>query len=103
MIRRPPRSTLFPYTTLSDLGGLVDFQDYHGDWTVWMKETFDVARGLEREGLPRLVRQIGIRVMSAVNVAGAPIALPYVRSDQRCMYDFRASALRSDEPELGHG
>ena len=81
-------------------GGLVDFQDYHGDWTVWMKETFDVARGLERQGLPLLARQIGIRLLNAVNTAGAHIEFLYVSPDQRVMYDFRARDLRSAEPEV---
>src|SRR5207302_5999362 len=81
-------------------GGLVDFQDYHGDWTVWMKETFDVARGLERQGLPWLARQIGIRLLNAVNIAGAHVEFLYVSPDQRVMYDFRARDLRSAEPEV---
>jgi len=81
-------------------GGLVDFQDYHGDWTVWMKETFDVARGLERQGLPWLARQIGIRLLNAVNVAGAHVEFLYVSPDQRVMYDFRARDLRTAEPEV---
>src|SRR3984893_15093523 len=80
--------------------GLVDFQDYHGAWTVWMKETFDVARGLERQGLPRLARQIGIRLLNAVNIAGAHIEFLYVSPDQRVMYDFRARDLRTAEPEV---
>ena len=80
--------------------GLVDFQDYHGAWTVWMKETFDVARGLERQGLSRLARQIGIRLLNAVNIAGAHIEFLYVSPDQRVMYDFRARDLRTAEPEV---
>jgi hypothetical protein len=80
--------------------GLVDFQDYHGDWTVWMKETFDVARGLERQGLPWLARQVGIRLLNAVNVAGAHVEFLYVSPDQRVMYDFRAGSLRTAEPEV---
>ena len=81
-------------------GGVVDFQDYHGDWTVWMKETFEVARGLERQGLPLLARQIGIRLLNAVNIAGAHVEFLYVSPDQRVMYDFRACDLRSAEPEV---
>jgi glycogen debranching enzyme len=80
--------------------GLVDFQDYHGDWAVWMKETFDVARGLARQGLPRVARQIGIRLLNAVNVAGAHVEFLYVSPDQRVMYDFRARDLRTAEPEV---
>jgi hypothetical protein len=81
-------------------GGVVDFQDYHGEWTVWMKETFDVARGLARQGLPRLSRQIGIRLLNAVNVAGAHVEFLYVSPDQRVMYDFRARDLRTADPEV---
>jgi hypothetical protein len=81
-------------------GGLVDFQDYHGEWTVWMKETFEVARGLERQGLPGLARQFGIRILNAVNIAGAHVEFLYVSPDQRVMYDFRARDLRTAEPEV---
>jgi glycogen debranching enzyme len=81
-------------------GGLVDFQDYHGEWTAWMKETFDIARGLARQGLPGLARQLGIRLLNAVNVAGAHVDFLYVSPDQRVMYDFRARDLRTAEPEV---
>ena len=80
--------------------GLVDFQDYHGAWAVWMKETFDVARGLARQGLPKVARQIGIRLLNAVNVAGTHVEFLYVSPDQRVMYDFRARDLRTAEPEV---
>jgi len=80
--------------------GLVDFQDYHGEWTVWMKETFDIAKGLARQGLRRLSRQFGIRLINAVNVAGAHVEFLYVSPDQRVMYDFRARDLRTAEPEV---
>ncbi|TMF14103.1 MAG: hypothetical protein E6I37_03825 [Chloroflexi bacterium] len=83
--------------------GLVDFQDYHGEWTVWMKETFDVAKGLERQGLPWLARQIGIRLLNAVNIAGAHVEFLYVSPDQRVMYDFRANDLRTAQPEVING
>jgi glycogen debranching enzyme len=80
--------------------GLVDFPDYHGEWTVWMKETFDVARGLHRQGLHRLARQVGARLLNAVNVAGAHVEFLYVSPDRRVMYDFRARDLRIAEPEV---
>jgi glycogen debranching enzyme len=80
--------------------GLVDFPDYHVEWTVWMKETFDVARGLYRQGLHRLARQFGVRFLNAVNVAGAHVEFLYVSPDQRVMYDFRAGDLRTTEPEV---
>ena len=80
--------------------GLVDFQDYHGEWTVWMKETFDVAKGLTRQGLPELARQLCTRLLNAVNIAGAHLEFLYVSPDQRVMYDFRARDRRAAEPEV---
>jgi hypothetical protein len=80
--------------------GVVDFQDYHGEWTVWMKETFDVARGLERQGLSKLARQIAVRLLNAVNTAGAHIEFLYVSPDGRVMYDFRMRHPRTAEPEI---
>ena len=80
--------------------GVVDFEDYHGEWTVWMKETFDVARGLERQGLTGLARQMGIRLLNAVNVARAHVEFLYVSPDQRVMYDFRLQHPRGAEPQV---
>jgi len=80
--------------------GLVDFQDYHGEWTVWMKETFDIAKGLTRQGLPELARQLCTRLLNAVNIAGAHLEFLYVSPDQRVMYDFRARDRRAAEPEV---
>jgi len=67
---------------------LVGFQDYHGAWAVWPKETFEVARGLRRQGLHRLARQLGDRLLNAVNVAGANVEFLYVSPEGRVMYDF---------------
>ncbi len=49
--------------------GLVDFQDYQGTWTVWLKEGYDIAKGLGRQGFPRLAQQICIRLLNGVAVA----------------------------------
>src|SRR3712207_8923970 len=48
MIRRPPRSTLFPYTTLfrSLVKSVLDFCTYtQQNWSVWGFETLGGARG----------------------------------------------------------
>jgi len=68
--------------------GLMDFQDYHGSWAVWPKETFDVVKGLHRQGLHGLARQVGVRLLNAVNVSGANVELLYVSPDGRVHYDF---------------
>jgi len=83
-----------------DEDGSMDFQDYHGTWAVWMKETFDVARGLLRQGFPRLARQVGVRLLNAVNVAGANVEFLYVSPDQRVGYDFRCGDVRKPTVEI---
>ena len=64
------------------------------------REILGVVGSLERQGLPWLARQIGIRLLNAVNIAGAHVEFLYVSPDQRVMYDFRARDLRSAEPEV---
>jgi hypothetical protein len=64
-----------------------------------MKETFDIARGLHRQGLDKLARQVGNRLLNAVNVAGANVEFLYVSPDGRAMYDYRSQDPRSDHPE----
>jgi hypothetical protein len=80
--------------------GLVDFQDYHGTWTVWMKETFDVVKGLHRQGLTGSAGQLGRRLLNAVNVAGANLEFLYVSPAGDVMYDHHESNLRGGEVEI---
>jgi glycogen debranching enzyme len=90
---------------------LVDFQDYHGTWTVWMKETYDVVKGLHRQGLTGSAVQLGRRLLNAVNVAGANLEFLYVSPAGEVMYDHHERDLRGGEveiagtnyPELGLG
>ncbi len=79
---------------------LVDFEDYHGSWAVWMKETFDVLKGLRRQGMPELSRQLAVRMLNAVNVAGAHVEFLYVSPDQRVMYDIRGADPLSSSPQV---
>lgn len=69
--------------------GLVDYQDYHGTWAVWLKETFDVARGLHRHGFTRLAEQVGGRLIDAVDIAGAHVEFLYVSPAGQPAYDYR--------------
>ena len=78
--------------------GLVGFQDYHGSWTVWPKETFAVIRGLERQGLMRLARQLGNRLLNGVNAARGNVEFLYVSPDGPVMYDFEARDIRAASP-----
>jgi glycogen debranching enzyme len=79
--------------------GWMDFQDYHGTWAMWPKETFDVVKGLRRQGLHGLARAVGVRLLNAVNVAGANVELLYVSPDGRVHYDFQDRDVRTDAPE----
>ena len=81
----------------------VDFQDYHGTWAVWAKESYDVAVGLQRQGFTRLARQLYWRILNAVNVAGAATEFLYVSPEQRVHYDFADRHLRGTDPQEIHG
>ena len=82
---------------------LIDFQDYHGSWAVWMKETFDVLRGLQRQGLTGPARQLGARMLNAINVANKHVEFLYVSPDQRVMYDIRGVDPLTTQPEVIRG
>jgi hypothetical protein len=84
--------------SLSD-EALVDFQDYHGTWANWQKDGYDVARGLGRQGFRRLARQLEVRLLNGVNVAGANVEFLYVSPDARVHYDFRDRHPVSDQPQ----
>jgi hypothetical protein len=78
--------------------GRIGFQDYHGTWTAWPKEAFDVASGLQRHGFHRLAHELRVRVLNGVNVAGAYAEFLYVSPDQRVQYDFEDRDPLSDHP-----
>lgn len=50
------------------LGGakLVDFWDYHGSFVSWPKETYDIAKGLDRQGFPLLSKQLENRLLNVI-------------------------------------
>jgi len=45
---------------------LVDFWDYHGSYVTWPKETYDIAKGLRRQGFPALARELENRLLNVV-------------------------------------
>src|SRR5260370_42194475 len=104
MIRRPPRSTLFPYTTLfrSQRSGFGDLNEA-GPWSVLRVDAR--ANGLvvgRREELG--VREVQLRDVSFV---GGTAPEP-VRCEARLRYpapaipgEYRAGRLSLDEPFLG--
>src|SRR3712207_8808054 len=54
MIRRPPRSTLFPYTTLFRSGRLVQVPDQRREVVAPLRERGHEARAVDEEALERL-------------------------------------------------
>src|SRR5687767_15766429 len=82
MIRRPPRSTLFPYTTLFRSGGQRKHADRRGD----------VAHQV---GLPtRLERSLG-RAMHAAVVDGLVVVVDQVRAAGEPRSEEHTSELQS--------
>lgn len=45
---------------------LVSFWDYHGSYVSWPKDTYAIARGLRRQGFPRLAHQLENRLVNLV-------------------------------------
>jgi len=43
---------------------LINHWDYHGSFVSWPKETFDIAKGLRRQGFPELARQLENRILN---------------------------------------
>lgn len=78
--------------------GLIDFQDYHGTWAAWPKEGYDVAKGLLRQGFPRLAEQVHARLLNGVNLAGEHAEFLYVSPDGHVHYDFRGRSGHGPHP-----
>lgn len=45
---------------------VVPYWDYHGSFVTWPKETYDIAKGLRRQGFPRLARELENRLLNVV-------------------------------------
>jgi glycogen debranching enzyme len=45
---------------------LVPYWDYHGSYVTWPKETYDIAKGFERQGFPNLARELENRLLNIV-------------------------------------
>src|SRR3712207_8003841 len=85
MIRRPPRSTLFPYTTLFRSNGLDGPTDHV------LVQSFEVGH------LRALSRMTGVRLHALLDSTGAPWDLT-AGSDGRTYADLATPAgLRSEE------
>lgn len=69
-----------------NLTALLDYSDYHGTWAVWPKETFDIATGLRRQGLPNLAVELETRILNAFRITGGYPELYYVNPAGEVLY-----------------
>lgn len=76
-----------------ELEHLAGYQDYHGSWAVWPKETFDIAKGLEKQGFPLLARQLYNRIINACIITDDYPELLYVNPKNGDIYFGEQSKL----------
>lgn len=61
--------------------------DYHGSYSVWPKETNEVAKGLRNHGLSRMADQLEERIIDTIIKSGDFDEFHYVDSDNKVWYD----------------
>jgi glycogen debranching enzyme len=81
--------------------GLINFADYHGSLTVWPKETYDIAKGLRRQGLEHLAEQLERRILNGIGLSGSCYELWYVDGKGRVVYDPTNQEPKNAEVILG--
>jgi len=69
-----------------------DFIDYHGTYTVWHKESNEIAKGLRRHNLYALAAELEKRMIDAVVRSGEFSEFYYVDIDNKVWYD-KAEAI----------
>jgi glycogen debranching enzyme len=77
------------------------YQSYQGAHTVWHKETYDIAKGLRRQGFPRLARELDNRLLNAVNVSGTANEFLYVMPDGKVSYRPHRTEEAGDQEIVG--
>src|SRR2546430_10303208 len=95
MIRRPPRSTLFPYTTLFRSGGVVgiDYLDTLRSVTRRLGETGST----EREVLEREPQRLGVRELSLEQIQRG-----LQRSELVVVEDRKSTRLNSSHSQISY-
>jgi glycogen debranching enzyme len=74
---------------------LVNFWDYHGSYVSWPKETYDIAKGLRRQGFAKLATELENRLLNIVKAMRAYPEFLYV--------DGRGRVLGISQTLHGHG
>lgn len=76
-------------------GHLIKFWDYHGSYTSWPKETYDIAKGLRRQGFPKLAEQLENRLLNVIRKSRSYPEFVYV--------DYRGRVLAGPPSARLHG
>lgn len=74
---------------------LVKYWDYHGSFTSWPKETYDIAKGLRRQGLPKLATELENRLLNVIRKSRTYPEFVYV--------DFRGRVFAGAPSLREHG
>ncbi|MEX2006977.1 MAG: hypothetical protein WD877_02325 [Candidatus Saccharimonadales bacterium] len=75
--------------------GVIKFWDYHGSYVSWPKETYDIAKGLRRQGFPALARELENRLLNVIKATRTYPEFIYV--------DFRGRVLGAPTSAKTHG
>lgn len=79
---------------------LVPFWDYHGSYSVWPKETYDISKGLRRQGFGRLADQLENRLINIVRRTGSYPEFIYVDKEGRVMLSEVTAQSDDDATEI---
>lgn len=74
---------------------VIKFWDYHGSFVTWPKETYDIAKGLRRQGFPKLATELENRLLNVVRRSRNYPEFVYV--------DYRGRVLAGPPTTQSHG
>ena len=67
---------------------VLNFTDYHGSEVSWPMDTHKIARGLRKQGFPKLAEELENRIMNTVNLAGKYLEFFFVRDDGSAVVNY---------------
>jgi glycogen debranching enzyme len=74
---------------------LIKFWDYHGSYVSWPKESYDIAKGLRKQGFTKLATEVENRIVNVVKAMRAYPEFLYV--------DSKGRVLGISQSSHGHG
>lgn len=93
-------TTLFSNKFLTDAGirtrsviyaKTLDVVDYHGSLVTWPIDTYMIAKGLRKQGFPKLAEQLEIRILNAINTSGDFYEFFFVEEDGTVIFDLKTA------------